>query len=182
MKWLTHNLNNVVELEAALEVLKFGIVIPIYKGFGKDPLSLNSYRGITITSVISKVFESLLLSHMEPTFDAASIPHMNQTAYRKSNSCSGALFATLEAISRYLTDGSRTHNICLYNLQKAFELPILLQRLFDIGINGKCWRLLRDFHKGTTCQARLSGILSRPYLVEKGMKQGSVLSLHSFFS
>ena len=74
VKWLTRILNNVVKLEAVLEVLKSGIVIPIYKGTGKDPLSLNSYRGITITSVISKVFKSLLLSCMEPTLDDAGIP------------------------------------------------------------------------------------------------------------
>ena len=72
--------------------------------------------------------------------------------------------------------------MCLYDLQKAFdsvELAIILQRLFDIGINGKCWRLLRDFHKGTTCQVRLSGVLSRPYLVEKGVM---FFHLLSFFS
>ena len=88
-----------VELEAVPEVLKSGIVIPFYKGSGKDLLSLNSYRGITITSMISKKFESLPLSHMEPTFDDAGITHMNQTAYRKSTSCSYAIFSTLEAIS-----------------------------------------------------------------------------------
>ena len=83
MKWLTRILNNVVELEAVPKVLMSGIVIPsvipIYKGSGKDPISLNSYRGITVTLVISKVFESLLPSCMEPTFDDAGIPHMNQT-------------------------------------------------------------------------------------------------------
>ena len=68
VKWLTCILNNMIKLEAVPEVLKYG---PIYKGSGKD---LKSYEGITITSVISKVFESLLLSRMEPTFDDEVFP------------------------------------------------------------------------------------------------------------
>ena len=68
VKWLTRILNNVIKLEAVPEVLKSG---PIYKGSGKD---LKSYEGITITSVISKVFECLLLSRMEPTFGDEVFP------------------------------------------------------------------------------------------------------------
>ena len=96
---------------------------------------------------------------------------MNQTAYRKSTSCSDAIFATLEAISRYLIDEGRI-NLCLYDLQKAFNLVKLPIQAFHIGINGKCWQLLGDFHKGTTYQVCLSGVLLRPYLVKKGVKQG----------
>ena len=73
VKWLTRLLNAVVELEVIPDSLKSGLVIPIYKGSGKDPLCLDSYRGITITSVISKVLESLLLRRMESTFDDAGI-------------------------------------------------------------------------------------------------------------
>ena len=128
-KWLTCILNAAVELEAVPDALKSGLVIPIYKGAGKDPLCLDSYRGITITSVISKVLESLLLERMESTFVDAGNPHINQTAYKKSTSCSDAIFATLEAISRYLKNGTSVH-MCLYDLQKAVDsiaIPILLQ-------------------------------------------------------
>ena len=109
MHWLTCILNAVVELEAVPDGLKSRFVIPIYKGSRKDSLCLDSYRGITITSVLSKVLESLLLHRMEPAFEDAGISHTNQTAYRKSASCSDAIFATLEVISRYLTDGSKVH-------------------------------------------------------------------------
>ena len=82
--------------------------------------------------MLSKVLESLLLHRMEPAFEDAGIPHTNQTAYIKSTSCSDAIFATLEVISRYLTDGSKVH-MCLYDLQKTFaidsvEMPVLLKK------------------------------------------------------
>ena len=42
-------------MEKIPEVLKCGIVILIYKVGGKYPLNTNTYRGVTLTSVIAKV-------------------------------------------------------------------------------------------------------------------------------
>ena len=36
--WLRNILNAVVEVEAIPEVMKRGVVVPVYKGGGKDPL------------------------------------------------------------------------------------------------------------------------------------------------
>ena len=127
--WLTGVLNTVVDAEQVPACLKQGITIPIYKGGGKDPLDVNSYRGITLNSVISKVLESLILDRLEPLFMEAGLPHPNQSAYRKRVSCADAIFATQEVISRYLKEGSRMY-MCLYDLQKAFdsvEFPVLLR-------------------------------------------------------
>ena len=96
---------------------------------------MNSYRGITLSPVISKVLEFLLLERLEPFFQA-NIPHPNQSAYRKKTSCADAILATQEAISRYVQGGDRVF-MCLYDLSKAFDLveySVLLRRLFNIGI------------------------------------------------
>ena len=50
--------NAVVELEVVLEILKRGLVMPVYKGGGKD-LRVGSYRGVTLTSMVAKVLEFL---------------------------------------------------------------------------------------------------------------------------
>ena len=60
--WLAEILNAIVDSEQIPVCLKLGKTIPIYKGGGKDPLNVNSYRGITINSVISKVLETLILN------------------------------------------------------------------------------------------------------------------------
>ena len=60
--WLTEILNAIVDAEEIPSCLKRGITVPVYKGGGKDPLNVNSYRGITINSVISKVLETLILN------------------------------------------------------------------------------------------------------------------------
>ena len=69
--------------------------------------------------------------------------------------------------------------MCLYDLQKAFdsvEYAVLLDRPFEVGVNGKICRLLRGWYTGATCQVRLEERLSRRYCVGRGVKQGSVLS------
>ena len=51
-----------------------------------------------------------------------------------------------------------------------------LQHLFDAGIDGKCWRLVKSWYTMTTSSVRINGHLSEPFVVERGVRQGSVLS------
>ena len=105
-----------------------------------------------LTSMVAKVLEFLFLERLQFVFAEAGLPHMhvNQSAYRKAVSCADAIFVTQETIARYLRGGSRVH-MCLYDLQKAFdsvEYPVLLERLFDAGVNGKTWRILNSWYDG----------------------------------
>ena len=68
-------------LESIPPSLKLGVIIPVYKGKARDPLDSNSYRGITLTSVLSKCLEKILLHHMEMPLKGAGFPHSSQTAY-----------------------------------------------------------------------------------------------------
>ncbi len=162
--WLMNILNAVVKLEEVPEILKKGVVVPVYKWGGKDPLKVDSYRGVT--------------QRLQMVFLMADLPHVNQTAYRKSVSCAVAIFATQEVIARYVRGGSRVY-MCLYDLQKAFdsvEYPVLLEKLYDVGVNGKMRRLLKNWYEGGSCSVRVDGRLSESFSVEYGVKQGSVLS------
>ena len=46
-RWIEQICNSIADLESVPDSLKTGIIIPVYKGGGKDPLDTNSYRGIT---------------------------------------------------------------------------------------------------------------------------------------
>ena len=166
------------ELEQIPATLKQGITIPVYKGGGKDPLDANNYRGITLNSVISKVLESLILDRLEPLFSDAGLPHPNQSAYRKGVSCADAIFATQEMINRYMQEDCSVF-MCLYDLQKAFdsvEIPVLLHRLFEAGVNSKTWRLLRDWYHNCNSTVRVGCHTSSTFQLQRGVRQGSVLS------
>ena len=172
--WLLRILNVVVELEVVPDVLKEGFIVPVYKGGGnKDPLRVDSYRGVTLMSV-----EFLFLDCLQLVFMEAGLPHVNQSAYRKAVSCADAIFATQDIVAKYLRGGSRVY-MCLYDLQKAFdsvEYPVLLEKLYNVGVNGKMWRLLNNWYRGGSCQVKVHGRVSDRFMVERGVKQGSVLS------
>ena len=51
--------------------MKSGVVVPVHKGSGEDPLQANSYRGVTLSSVVS------LLERLESVFQEVKIPHPN---------------------------------------------------------------------------------------------------------
>ena len=131
-----------MELEVVPDVLKQAFIVPVYKGGGKDLLRVDSYRGVTLTSMVAKVLEFLFLKRLQlhVVFMEAGLPHVNQSAYRKAVSCADAIFATQEIKARYLRGGSHVY-MCLYDLQKAFdsvEYPVLLQKLYDVGVMERC--------------------------------------------
>ena len=176
--WVQQISNAIVELENVPDALKMGIVTPIYKGNGKDPLDTNSYRGITLTPVLAKVLELLILDRLRDILMEKGLPHLNQTGYQKRVSCTEAIFSTLEAISQFAQQGEKMY-LCFFDLQKAFdsvEYPILLKRLYDAGINGKTWRLIKAWYNQPKCRVRVDGQLSAEFAIERGVLQGSVLS------
>ena len=47
--------------------------------------------------------------------------------------------------------------MCLYDLQKAYdsvEYSVLLNRMFEVGINGRTWRLVRSWYEGARCHVK----------------------------
>ena len=169
-----------VNFEHVPSNLLTGIIRPIYKGKGKDPLCCNSYRDITMTSVTMKVFEYAILDRILPLLQENGHPSVLQTAYRKHISCQDAIFATQEAIYSLLQEG-RVAYLSLYDLEKAFDSikhSMLLQSLFQAGVKGKSWRLIK------ACYCNLSEVVkpgrssskSFPFSISRGVQQGSVTS------
>ena len=53
--------------------------------------------------------------------------------------------------------------------------PVPFNRIFEIGINGKTWRVLKSWYEGGVGQMRLDGALSGEFEIKRGVKQDSVL-------
>ena len=170
--WLKKIFNRILVLEDTPQCMKDGLLFPVYKQQGKNPLLLNSYRGITISPILCKILEIILLHRLSPILHDAGSPHMLQTAYQKGISCMDAIFATQEALLAHYREGSKPY-LCLFDLEKAYdsvELPILLKWLLDLGINGKCWRFIKNWYTGSRSQIRVDGHLSDPFPVNRGVK------------
>ena len=69
--------------------------------------------------------------------------------------------------------------MCFYDLQKAFDTvhySVLLKRLYEVGIDGRAWSLLRSWYASPQSIVRVNGSLSSMFTLERGVLQGSVLS------
>ena len=75
--WSTNIMNGIVEFEVIPDIVKCGIIVPVYIGSGKDTMKMDSYHGITLTFMVAKVLEFLILGRMDVLLLEAGIPHMN---------------------------------------------------------------------------------------------------------
>ena len=168
--WLSKIYNAISNLEAIPSQFKNGILI----GKGKDPLSPTSYRGITLTSVIAKTLEILLLDRMLPILGDRCIPQLTQTAHQRGVSCTDATFTCQETISKFIREGDVVYS-CFYDLAAAFdtvEYPVLLSHLKDSGISGKTWRLIKHWYSGIHSHVRIGKMTSPSLTIGRGVRQG----------
>ena len=177
--WLVKILNETIDFESIPRSFLNSIIVPIYKGKGRDPLLAKNYRGISLTSVIGKLFECILLQRLIPVIEELGIPHYTQTAYQAGISCADPTEVVQEAVRSHLQHAWFYCLLMLYDLEKAFdsvEYCVLLDHLYRSGINGRTWRLIKSFYNNPCGQVKIGNRLLRVITLQRGVKQGSVLS------
>ena len=79
-------------------------------------ITVDDFRGISTSSVVSQVFEHCILDRYAEYF----ITSDNQFGFKKSSGCSIAIFTLRSIIDYYVSHGS-TVNMCAIDLSKAFD-------------------------------------------------------------
>ena len=110
--------NGILRLHHVPSSFTSSLIIPLFKGGGKDPTLPNSYRGISLSSNLSKLFEKLLLDSLQNIL-LPSI-HPLQGGFRQSYSTFHTSFILHEAISECKHRHS-TPYLALLDVQKAFD-------------------------------------------------------------
>ena len=78
--------------------------------------SVQDFRGISISPVVSKVFEHCILRRFCDFLNT----HDSQFGFKKSLGCSHAIYCVRNIVSHYVTNGS-TVNLCALDITKAFD-------------------------------------------------------------
>ena len=101
-----------MKLEVIPEVLKRGVMVLVYKAGGKDPLCIDSYLGITLTSMVTKVLDFCYLIGLSKS-SSMQVCHtsISQHTDREAHDCADAILTTQEVISRYwyMKGGSKVY-------------------------------------------------------------------------
>ena len=156
-------------------------IVTLYKNKG-DRSYCNNYRGISLLSIVRKVFARILLTRLHTL--AARIYPESQCGFRAERSTIDMIF-TLRQIQEKCREQGKPLYLTFIDLTKVFNLVSrkgLFQLLEKIGCSPKLRILVVSFHgdmKGTVMYDRSC---SDPFPVKSGVKQGIFLasSFHSF--
>ena len=93
-----------------------GIVIPLLKDNQLDKSVADNYRGITLSSHVSKLFEMCMLELYGDFLHSADL----QFSFKKHTGCNHALFTVKTVVDHY-TSGGAVVNLCALDMAKAFD-------------------------------------------------------------
>ena len=157
------------------EILKTGIITPIYKG--KDRNQPANYRPVSLTSNVMKIFEKLVRKKIAEHMEDNDLFNPNQHGFRTGRSCVSQLLNHHSKILAELELGRKVDVIYL-DFAKAFDKVhhgILLKKLQSIGITGKLFEWLKEFLRARKQFVSVEGALSSESDVVSGVPQGTVL-------
>ena len=150
--------------------------IPIHKS-GSTNL-LNNFRPITLSSVLSKIFEKLMREQLIDYLDNINFFIESQFGFRKNLNTSDAINQFLEHCYKSLSN--KNHTIALFlDLKKAFDSvdrSILLKKLFHIGIRGHHHKWLTSYLSDRKQYCTVRNENSDTIIMAHGVPQGTVLA------
>lgn len=151
---------------------------PLYKGKGKDPSIPDSYRLISLTSIVARVFERLIFKRLYTYLDSTSFFSSFQFGFRRNRSTYDAIFL----LQYFIHASFHNHSVlpvAFLDIKKAFDSVWhdgLLYKLFSAGVRGRCWRWISSFLRGRRFRLISSGCNSDWKSMSASVPQGSVLA------
>ena len=153
-----------------------GLIINLFKkGDREDP---GNYRGITLLSVVGKVFCKILNNRLVQCLDKEGVLHEGQAGFRFNRSCMDNIYTLNELIQGRIREDKQTYAFFL-DIQKAYDTVWhngLWYKLWDVGIRGKMWRVIKKMYAESRSVVFLEGEKSEGFSVEQGVAQGCSLS------
>ena len=152
-----------------------GVIIPIPKSdSNKGNCTTDDFRGITISPVISKIFEHCLLLK----YDNYLYSEGSQFGFKKNCSTSHAIYAVRKTIEHFV-DNDSTVTLCSLDMSKAFD-KVNKYALFIKLMHRKCplnfIKILHCWYDKTFACVRWGKVLSPAVRMTAGVRQGGVLS------
>lgn len=147
-----------------------GQITSIWKGKG-DRECLSNHRGITISSAIGSIVESLIDNRIE-----AHVPFTQaQGGGKRGSSTCDHLFILRTMIDISKADKRETY-ITFYDVQKAYDNADnddMLEKIWESGLRGKAWRILKNMNSNLKATVKTRHGLTREFIMEIGGRQGS---------
>ena len=155
---------------------KVSSVVPVFNNIGERSTAKN-YRPVSLLSVVSKVFEKLVNNMIVDHLEKCGLFSDFQYGFRSSRSTADLLTVVSDRIARAFNKSGATPAVAL-DISKAFDRVChagLLHKLKSYGISGQIFGLISFFLSDRRLRVVLDQKSSQEYLVNAGVRQGSIL-------
>ena len=172
---LTLIFNNSIKSGIVPEIWKEGIVSALYKKGKKSQAS--NYRAITLTSIVCKILEKLIVEQIIKHLKANHLEDKNQHGFTPKKSTVTNLIQALNIWSESISHGLPV-DVLYLDFEKAFDkVPHhrLICQLYKFGIRSEVLGWIKDYLHDRHQRVRVNGALSSRSKVLSGVPQGSVL-------
>ncbi|PZC76937.1 hypothetical protein B5X24_HaOG203981 [Helicoverpa armigera] len=150
------------------------VVVPVVKKKTGDLTDRDNYRPISLATVVSKVFDSVLNAQLNKHI----VLHDNQFGFRPGLSTESAILGFKHAV-QYYTGRSTPVYTCFLDLSSAFDLvsyDILWKKLNDAQLPPEVINIFKYWYGNQVNRVRWDGAYSGPYGLECGVRQGGLSS------
>ena len=168
--------NEIIEKERYPERWNHSLTQLIYKEGDRD--DLGNYRGIALTSNLSKLFNAIMNSRIYSFLEENMIIRPEQGGFTKLFRTQDHLFTVQSLVNKYLSKGRKLY-ACFVDLKKAYDSVWrkgLLHKLRKVGIDQKTVNIIEGMYKNASTSIIHKGYLLKKIPVTKGLKQGDNLS------
>ena len=150
-------------------------VVPILKT-GKQKCDPSSYRPISLTPHLGKLYERLIKTRLEFHLEKNSIIPSFQAGFRKGRGCVDHLVKLTAHVKKSLKRNKPTL-ATFFDVKRAFDsvwIGKLLQKISDIGINGHMYDALKALMVNRFIRVKVGNILSSERTLDMGVAQGTI--------
>ena len=150
-------------------------VVTLYKNKG-DRGDCNNYRGISLLSVVGKVFARGVLKRLQVL--AEQVYPESQCGFRANRSNVDMVFS-LRQLQEKCREQRQPLFVAFIDVTKAFNLVSrdgLFKILPKIGCPPKLFSIIRSFHEDMKVTVVFDGSTSAAFNIRSGVKQGCVLA------
>ena len=159
--------------------MKSGLVHPVPKK-GKNAKRPDSYRRITVTSIVGKVLERILMDPLNATL--APTQSSQQRGFTDSSSSNMAALLVTEVLAETKDRGQPLY-ITYLDASKAFDVTwhaSVFTKLLERGIHGNLWCTLRDWYVDLSSCVTWKDAVSRAFTELQGVRQGGIHSVEQY--
>lgn len=171
---LTKIFNKAWDTAKVPEDWKIGIILPIFKK--GDSRECSNYRGITLLSVVSKVYEHILEKRLRSVTEEQL--EDAQSGFRKGRSVQDHIFSIKQMIEKNRIKNSEIY-MAFLDIEKAFDRVLqkaIWKNLTQRNVSPKLIKGIQSLYNNNKSYIRKDNLQSTAFGITEGLRQGGVMS------